>query len=222
MSKPLTSEKYEQATAYIIICLFRDKAAYIAARTWNSSLQVLALWISFRLVEPLAIVPGALTHNYDERWGHVNSGHSTTTQEAGIASLATKNTLVTDNIYHVFIILPSHVAHFWTFLSSCLVLRVLQGFNHLDGDQVNTGLGCSCLFGFSLSLFSGETALYWVHRFCHGWVTSGSWRPSRWRLSVESKTSIAVSRCHNGAPLSPTLANSLSEVCFVKKVSQMS
>lgn len=61
-----------------------------------------------------------------------------TTQEACVTSLASKkNTVVTGDIYHVFIISPSHVANSNPPLSSCLLLGLSPIFNHLNRPQVN-------------------------------------------------------------------------------------
>lgn len=55
MSNPLACEKHEQATAYIIICLFSETPEYIVARTWNSSLRALASDFLFRRLSQLPV-----------------------------------------------------------------------------------------------------------------------------------------------------------------------
>lgn len=215
----LLCKKCAQGTVYIIISLFRERAAYIVARTWNSSLRVLAPDFLFYC---LSRMPVCL-----ERW-HISMARDemsapapvlkTTTQEARVTSLASENAggffYFTGDIYHIFIILLCHVANSSPPFSPCLLHSLSNPLSRLQVnvcDWTVVFMADFSLCGLCLTV-SGETAWCWTLPCCLGWAINGWWQLSRWRHNVGSRTSTAASPCPPGAPPSPTLENSSSEV----------
>lgn len=219
LSKPLACKKREPGTVYIIICSFCARAAYIVARTWSSSSWVLASDFLFRCLSqlPECLQRSHISEARDEEMSAPASVLQTEAREARVTTLTSENTIVSGDIYHAFIILPSHEANSSPPLSFCLPLSLTPVFNHLNRLWVNMcGWVAVLMTHFPLCALcvtvSGETACCWTLPCCLGWATNGWWPLSRWRRSEGSRTSIAASRCPRGAPLCPTLENLLSEV----------
>lgn len=131
------------------------------------------------------------------------------------SAFTSKNSIVTTDIYHIFIILPSHVAnsnpcHPVLFSACCLFLitSVYSRYTYVWVGVFTPDLSL-CDLCFSAS---GEMAWCWICPCCRAWATSDWWRLSRWRRSVVSRTSTAASPCLPEVQQSQTLANSLSEV----------
>lgn len=189
------------------------EAVYIVSRTWNSSFRVLA---SDFLFHRLNQFPVCLEHWHISMVGDVSSspGAGNNSNPGGLCHWSWKRTNDCDQ-WHLSHLLPC--PPMWLIPALfCLPVCFSDAYLFLmtwtdAGKHIRLGRCTQCSLSLSLCgpflVVSGETACCWTRPCWLGWVTSGWWRLSRWRHSVESRTSTAASPCPPEVPPCPTLEN---------------